>query len=213
MKRYLLALAAVLLVGGYAELAQAVPCSTTGTFADLITQSTCTVDDKTFDGFSYLDLIGNVPSPALNYAVVNANGLEGFDFQFDLAPGALGFFTFNFTVSCAPGVDCIISNHLSLSTNAFNGFVIEQYFLNGDPSNGGFLNAAPGAQLDDASTFAPVHSILVTELVELACGDIACSTTLSNAVDQVQGAPEPATLALVLAGLFGAATSRRRKTN
>ena len=58
----------------------------TGSFADLITQSTCTVDDKTFDGFAYLDLAGSVPRSALNYTVVDANGLEGFDFQFDLAP-------------------------------------------------------------------------------------------------------------------------------
>ena len=222
-------------------LAQFQACASTGTYANLITTGACTIDDKLFSGFSF-DLGDGIFSPGvlsldgfsagdISYTVVNANGLEGFSFQFDLLSGFVEDFDLFFVVQCLTG-DCIASSHAAITTAGTGTIGLDDRFcwglaetLDGSvPScNETLFSIVDGGSASAAGVIDPPQNLVtVFKGFQTSCGNLAdgpvaalavgCSVTVSDTVDQIGRAPEPATLALLGLGLAGLGLARQRKS-
>jgi PEP-CTERM motif-containing protein len=222
MKRYLLGVVmSVFMVGGAAAL----PCPSSGTLNQLI-GTACTIDDKTFGDFQYIQTATSLTAADINFVTVGGPGatVDGFVFTFALTANSLqtADFSLIYDVLCTLGTNCIVSAELAFVGGADGGgsaSVAETVCLGSlfgtgcTPSEHLFVSTAGSSS--DSVTFAGQSVVGIGKDINASCAELSpCVATISiltNTVDQQ--APEPATLLLFGSGLAGLAWFRRRKAS
>ena len=128
MRNYAVAMVAgVLLLAAHSQKGEAAACALTGTYLGLEAAGSCTIDDKTFSGFTFG---GDLLPQNFNYTVVNGAaipqggdglGFWGFQFQFNLTvSGAVGQIHskdvgLTYDITCTNGSNCINSIHANMT--------------------------------------------------------------------------------------------------
>ncbi len=240
MNKYLIAVVMVVLVAaGYGQRGEAQPthiCSANASsYRDLVDLGFCDIGDKTFSNFnSFFNTAagGATPVLATDVAVTSLSGPPFWGFQFggfalDADPNQQNIIDIFYSVTCnalAAVFNCIDSYELAMTgttmgTGGSAGVDVSITFPGGGSGISLDTNAgSPSA----AASFAGAHSVDVLETFSVHCSvDPNCFSQISvvsNTVDQVHTIdqvqiPEPATFALLDAGLLSLAAFRRRKTS
>ena len=207
--------AAILVASSFlsSSVALAAPCAA-GSVATYTTPGfSCSVGALTFSDFTVVTSAAggafvDVSSPnAFNPVSFSYNGHQEYGFELSYGAGALGAgladVNVNYHVSSAPGA--MVDAYMSLAGSASG---LASVILDETLSNGGVLHL--GAAGVDWITFPGVDSLFaVKDQSDIAIDGVAVSSSLIDAFSITT--PEPGTMALFGAALFGSTLWLRRR--
>ncbi|MFO1412808.1 MAG: PEP-CTERM sorting domain-containing protein [Burkholderiales bacterium] len=220
---------AVVAFAGYSAESAATACPTQGTYDQLL-NTTCTMDDKIFSGFSF----GISPAGYLNgngdpfsakdvsfTALVNSGGQWGFVFTFllQVRDGKAADLGIGYTVECVGGAKCLTSLHADLAAQARGGgeATLDESYASTDGTVFGSFTLSPANPSKDLF-FAPVSAMRINKDINVDCtapNVVDCKALISIVTNTVDSSkvPEPGTLALLAGGLLGLGWVGRRRGN
>lgn len=235
MKQHLLIcmLALAATVGLRADTVAACNTLTNETFAGLLAAGSCTIGDKLYDNFSFVNsAVGAIPvtAGAVGYTVINnGNVANGFDFGVPLTAGAsatndihIGYDVTSLLGPTITSADLTMTGLAippgSGATASFAETVCLGHDIAGclsSQSLTAFIIAGGPSMLSDHASFAGVTELGVSKDINVFGGTsgFASVSAFSNTVDQTSTVPEPRFYG-VTAGCLGAmflVVSRRRK--
>lgn len=225
MKRQGLLIVALVFLASMGAVASTIgPCptetTTSGGFSNYLTPGfECTIDDKTFSNFSYTGS-GSLGLTANEIGVTPVDSGGEFGFNFTAAWNTFSGFSsdslIGYTVTAGPGFEV---TDAELTIAGFAAVGAAQVSVADNLSNGEnlfvFFNSACKTThtcvTSDATTFTGVKSLDVVKDIALSSGrrGSGALSFVSNTVSQA--IPEPASLALMAAGLLGIGAVLRRK--